>query len=92
VLLTTANYPDILVKKYGENRLVFFFFLVYTFVTIFIMVNMMVGVFYFNYKQVASASILKAETDADFAKLLKYCLVHRIQFRPVIGRLVDAYM
>lgn len=68
VLLTTANYPDILVKKYGENRLVFFFFLVYTFVTIFIMVNMMVGVFYFNYKQVASASILKAETDADFAK------------------------
>lgn len=68
VLLTTANYPDILVKKYGENRLVFFFFLTYTFVTIFIMVNMMVGVFYFNYKQVFSSSILIAEKDADFAK------------------------
>ena len=67
-MLTTANYPDILVKKYGDNRLVFFFFLIYTFVTIFIMVNMMVGVFYFNYKQVFSSSILIAEKDADFAK------------------------
>lgn len=68
VLLTTANYPDILVKKYGENRLVFFFFLIYTFVSIFIMVNMMVGVFYFNYKQVFCSSINQAETDSDFAK------------------------
>lgn len=68
VLLTTANYPDILVKKYGENRLVFFFFLIYTFITIFIMVNMMVGVFYFNYKQVFSSNILLAETDIDFAR------------------------
>lgn len=91
-MLTTANYPDILVKKYGDNRLIFFFFMIYTFVSIFIMVNMMVGVFYFNYKQVFSQSILKAEKDPDFAKLLKYCLTHKIQSKRRIMSIVNNYV
>lgn len=67
VLLTTANYPDILVKKYGQNRLTFIFFFIYTFITIFIMINMLVGVFYFNYKQVVTNVLSNVETDKDFA-------------------------
>ena len=67
VVLTTANYPDILVKKYGENRLIFIFFFIYTFMTIFIMINMLVGVFYFNYKQVVTDVIHNVEVDKDFA-------------------------
>jgi len=67
ILLTTANYPDILVKKYGENKMVFLFFFIYTFLTIFIVVNMLVGVFYFNYTQVITQVLSKTETDRDFA-------------------------
>ena len=67
VLLTTANYPDILVKKYGTNRLTFIFFFIYTFMTIFIMINMLVGVFYFNYKQVVTSVLGNVEKDKDFA-------------------------
>lgn len=67
VLLTTANYPDILVKKYGTNRLTFIFYFIYTFMTIFIMINMLVGVFYFNYKQVVTSVLGNVEKDKDFA-------------------------
>lgn len=67
VLLTTANYPDILVKKYASNRLTFVFYFIYTFMTIFIMINMLVGVFYFNYKQVVTSVLGNVEKDKDFA-------------------------
>jgi len=73
VLMTTANFPDALVKKVGGHRWVFLFYLIYTFLTIFIMVNMMTGVLYFNYTNVVTQTIKDNQHNEEFRLIMKLC-------------------
>lgn len=74
VLMTTGNFPDALVKKVGDHRWVFLFYLIYTFLTIFIMVNMMTGVLYFNYTNIVTQTIKDHKDDEEFKLIMKLCL------------------
>jgi hypothetical protein len=74
VLMTTGNFPDALVKKIYPNRWVFLFYLIYTFLTIFIMINMLTGVLYFNYTNVVTQTIKEHQDDPEFKLIMKLCL------------------
>ena len=49
VLLTTANYPDVMMPAYKVNRLYVLFFIAYLVIGLFFLLNMLLAVFYNNY-------------------------------------------
>jgi len=50
ILLTTANFPDITIPAYKENRLYCIFFVVYLGIGVFFLMNMVLAVFYYEYR------------------------------------------
>jgi len=51
VLLTTANFPDYMLPAYKENRWNSLFFIVFLIVALFLLMNMLLAIFYSNYKK-----------------------------------------
>ena len=51
VLLTTSNYPDVMLPAYRENRVASIFFIVYLIFGLFLFMNLLLAIFYSNYKQ-----------------------------------------
>eukprot|EP01060_Flectonema_neradi_P031515 TRINITY_DN4805_c0_g1_i1.p1 TRINITY_DN4805_c0_g1~~TRINITY_DN4805_c0_g1_i1.p1 ORF type:complete len:1083 (+),score=99.79 TRINITY_DN4805_c0_g1_i1:618-3866(+) len=50
ILLTTNNFPDVMMPAYAETRLYFFFFLVFTIGGIYFFINLLTGVVYNAYQ------------------------------------------
>jgi hypothetical protein len=50
VLLTTTNFPDIMLPAYSTNRLYGFFFMVYLLIGFYLFMSMLLAVFYSNFK------------------------------------------
>lgn len=50
VLLTTTNYPDIMLPAYSTNRLMSLYFIVYLLLGLFLILNILMALFYNNYK------------------------------------------
>jgi two pore calcium channel protein len=50
VLLTTANFPDVMLPAYKVNRLWAFFFISFLVLCLFFFMNMLLAIFYNNYK------------------------------------------
>lgn len=50
VLMTTSNYPDIMLPAYGENRLYFVFFGSYLLIGLFLIMNLLLAIVYSNFK------------------------------------------
>ena len=50
-LQTTANHPDIFLKIYPEHKIVSMFFVIYSFWTIYLVLNIVVSIVYVNYKK-----------------------------------------
>ena len=50
VLLTTANSPDIMLPAYEQNRPLVLFFIFYLMVGVFLIMNLLMALFYHNYK------------------------------------------
>ena len=50
VLMTTSNYPDIMLPAYGENRLYFIFFGSYLIIGLFLIMNLLLAIVYSNFK------------------------------------------
>lgn len=50
VLQTTCNFPDIMMSPYINNRLAFLFFFTFLVINYIILMNMLVGMVYMNYK------------------------------------------
>ena len=57
VLLTTSNYPDVMLPSYAQNRAYCIFFITYLVVGLFLLMNLLLAIFYSNYQEKADASI-----------------------------------
>ncbi len=51
VLLTTANYPDVMMPTYMENGYTVAFFIIYLFFGLFLLMNMLLAIFYAHYQE-----------------------------------------
>ena len=50
VLMTTSNYPDVMLLAYQQNRTYFLFFGSYLLLGMFIILNLMLAIIYSNFK------------------------------------------
>jgi two pore calcium channel protein len=50
ILLTTANFPDVMLPAYEEHRYYCIFFILYIIGGLFFLTNLVIGMFYSNYK------------------------------------------
>ncbi|XP_077522773.1 uncharacterized protein LOC144133504 isoform X2 [Amblyomma americanum] len=51
VLVTTANNPDVMMPAYNDNSMFALFFVVYTLICLYIFMNIILAVIYFNYRE-----------------------------------------
>ena len=49
ILLTTCNFPDVMLPSYGQHRHYAVFFVVYLVVGLFMFMNLLLAIFYSNY-------------------------------------------
>ena len=59
VLLTTSNFPDVMLPSYGQSRRYAIFFITYLVIGLFMLLNMLLAIFYSNYQERVDASIDK---------------------------------
>jgi len=59
VLLTTSNFPDVMLPSYGQQRRYSIFFITYLVIGLFMLLNMLLAIFYSNYQERVDASIDK---------------------------------
>ncbi|XP_037575073.1 two pore calcium channel protein 1 isoform X1 [Dermacentor silvarum] len=51
VLITTANHPDVMMPAYNDNSWFALFFVVYTLICLYIFMNIILAVIYYNYRE-----------------------------------------
>ena len=61
VLMTTSNFPDIMLPAYQRSRLNAIYFLVYLILGLFLMMNLLLAIFYSNFKTRFAEKIDKSE-------------------------------
>lgn len=59
VLLTTSNYPDIMLPSYQQERRFAIFYVTYLIIGLFLLMNLLLAIFYSNYQERVEASIDK---------------------------------
>jgi hypothetical protein len=57
VLMTTANFPDVMLPSYREKRVFALFFIFYLIIGLFMLFNMLLAVFYSNYNKRVEAKL-----------------------------------
>ena len=61
ILMTTANFPDVMLPTYNTNTVYVLFFVVYLVMGLYFLMNLLLAVFYSNYKNRVEQSINKYE-------------------------------
>lgn len=59
VLLTTSNYPDVMLPSYAQERRYSIFFITYLIIGLFMLMNLLLAIFYSNYQERVDAAIDK---------------------------------
>lgn len=59
ILLTTANYPDIMIPAYEDNKMYALFFVTYLIIGLFFLMNLVLAIYYSNYKNRVENTINK---------------------------------
>ena len=49
VLLTTSNFPDVMLPSYNERRIDGAFFILYLVIGLFLLMNLLLAIFYSSY-------------------------------------------
>lgn len=57
VLLTTSNFPDVMLPSYAQGRHFALFYVTYLIVGLFLLMNLLLAIFYSNYQERVDASI-----------------------------------
>ena len=57
VLLTTSNYPDVMMPSYSDNRMNAIFFITFLIIGLFLLMNLLLAIFYAKYQEKADDSI-----------------------------------
>jgi two pore calcium channel protein 1 len=50
VLMTTSNFPDIMLPAYQRNRIACLYFIIYLILGLYLMMNLLLAIFYSNFK------------------------------------------
>jgi len=90
VLSTTGNYPDAMVRVLPD-KWTFLFYLVSTFMTIFIIPSILTGALYFNYTQVTTKIIADNKENEDFKLIMKLCLSESVITKERVTEVIDLY-
>jgi len=61
ILQTTANFPDIMLPIYKDNRFASLFFVAFLLINNVILLNLTLSVFYMNYKKILQEKIQNEE-------------------------------
>jgi hypothetical protein len=61
VLLTTSNFPDIMLPAYEKNKFTGLFFISYLIIGLFFLMNLLLCIFYSNFKSRFEQKISKKE-------------------------------
>ena len=61
VLMTTSNFPDIMLPAYQTSRAYFIFFFIYLFFVLLLLMNLLLAIFYSNFKSRFVAVLDKQE-------------------------------
>lgn len=69
-LQTATNHPDVFLKIYPDNKIVSMFFLVYSFWTIYLIINMVVSIVYVNYKKYYANLVNSLANFDDYSKIM----------------------
>eukprot|EP00347_Sterkiella_histriomuscorum_P013051 403366203 len=59
VLLTTSNFPDIMLPAYEQSRIYCLFFISYLLIGLFLILNLLMAVFYNNYQRRQQSALVK---------------------------------
>lgn len=70
-LQTTTNFPDIMLLTYSSQRLSALYFVIYMIIQYFLLMNMIAGVYYFNYKNVLVQSVSKTTTSVSLLEIIQ---------------------
>ena len=65
VLLTTANFPDVMLPSYSENGWVCFFFIFYLVFGLWLLMNLFLAIFYSRYQEETDTAIDEASNARD---------------------------
>ena len=57
VLMTTSNYPDVMLPAYQRKRVYCLFFVIYLLLGMFIILNLMLAIIYSNFKSLFEKQI-----------------------------------
>mmetsp|Transcript_13614 Transcript_13614/g.21305 ORF Transcript_13614/g.21305 Transcript_13614/m.21305 type:complete len:136 (+) Transcript_13614:673-1080(+) len=61
VLMTTSNYPDIMLPAYQRSRLACIYFISYLIIGLFLLMNLLLAIFYSNFKSRFESKIVHSE-------------------------------
>jgi heme/copper-type cytochrome/quinol oxidase subunit 2 len=61
VLLTTSNYPDVMMPSYSDNRMNAIFFITFLIIGLFLLMNLLLAIFYAKYQEKADEGIDNAK-------------------------------
>ena len=57
VLLTTSNFPDVMLPSYSQHRRYAIFFITYLVIGLFLLMNLLLAIFYSNYQERVESSM-----------------------------------
>lgn len=84
VLQTTANFPDIMLQIYQKNRFAAIYFVLFLVLNNILLVNMMLSIFYINYKALMEEKTKKILKEN---KYLTYFFFNNINNNQILGLL-----
>ena len=61
ILMTTANFPDIMLPAYNRNRIWCIFFIIYVLLQVYLLMSLMLAIFYSNFNKRFEAKLGKNE-------------------------------
>ena len=59
ILMTTANFPDVMLPAYNEHRYTSLFFIVYLLIGLYFLLNMLISIMFDNYKMFLVARVVQ---------------------------------
>ena len=75
ILLTTANYPDVMMPAYGAHRLYFIFFMGFLLFAMYFIMNLVLATIYNNYKKQADKALATYKEKAGEATTVAFHLL-----------------
>lgn len=73
ILLTTANFPDVMLPAYADSRVNCLFFIMFLIIGLFFLLNLLLAVFFNSYKRILEERVAKRQNERSvfFKRMIK---------------------